>query len=495
MPPPFAALKPHRLEVHGDVRVDNYFWLREKNNPEVLAYLNAENAYTEEQTQAWQPLRQQLYQEMVARIQEDDSTVPAPRGEYAYYTRNEKGRQYNIYCRRRGELGFEEILLDGNQLAEGHSYWRLGVFAISVDQTLLAYSTDTDGDEIYTLRIQNLATGELLPDTLTGTAYSCDWAAQNGYLFYTTLDAQKRPHRVWRHRLGTPQSADELLFEENDERFNLGLGKTRSGDWLLVESASSTSTEIWRLSAHSPTRGLELLLRREPDVEYSVAHQGGWFYFRINDRGRNYRLVRAPAATPWREQWSEVFAHSADIKIEAIGGFRHFVEVHERENGLGYIRLLDGETLESHRIETPEPVFELGAGANYEYDTNVYRFEYNSLVTPETVFDYHRLTRQRTLRKQALVNGYDASLYQTERIFATAPDGARIPIALVSRRDVPRDGSAPAMLYGYGSYGINIEPSFKSDRLSLLDRGWVWAIAQIRGGSEMGFSTSNPAAK
>ena len=485
--PPSAPQKPHRLEIHGDVRTDHYFWLREKNNPEVIAYLEAENAYTHEKTKGSQLLREQLYQEMVARLQEDDSTTPAPRGPYEYYTRTEKGHQYNIHCRQRRAPGaFEEVLLDGNLLAHGEKYWRLGVYAVSPDQNLLAYSTDTEGDEVYTLRVKDLSTGELLPDVMTGTAYSCEWAADNHTLFYTTMDAAKRPYRLWRHRLGTQQREDELVFEEQDERFNFGCGKTRSGDWLILESASSTTTECWRLPAARPDQPLELLLRREPGVEYDVAHQGDWLYFRINDRGRNFRLVRAPIQTPWREHWQEVIPHSEAIKLAAIGGFRDFLEIHERETGLTYIRLLNGATLDSHRISTPEPVYEIGAGRNFEYGARTYRFEYNSLVTPESVFDYDVETRQRELKKQTVVHGYDPALYQSERIFATAPDGTAIPIALVYKRGFQRDGHTPTMLYGYGSYGINIEPSFLSDRLSLLDRGWIWAIAQIRGGGEMG---------
>ena len=484
--PPLAAKKPHRLEIHGDVRMDDYFWLREKTNPSVIAHLEAENAYTAEQTKAWQPLRDELYAEMVARLEEDDSTVPAARGGYHYYTRTEKGREYSIYCRRRASGGFEETLLDGNALAAGQAYWRLGIFAVSPDQTLLAYADDTDGDEIYTLHVKNLASGELLPDRLTGVAYSGDWAADNRTFFYTTLDAQKRPHRVFRHTLGTPQSDDALIFEENDERFNVGFGKTRSGDWLLVEAASSTTTEAWRFPAREPYRPLELILRREPDIEYDLTHSGDWWYIRINDRGRNFRLVRAPMATPWREHWVEVIPHSDAVKIEAVGGFRGFVEVHERENGLNYIRLLENAGLESHRIETPEEVGEIGAGTNYVYDTATYRFEYTSLVTPESVFDYDVAARRRELRKQTVVHNYDASRFETSRVWATSADGTRVPILLVHRRGLVKDGKTPALLYGYGSYGINIEPSFRADRLCLLERGWIWAIAQIRGGGEMG---------
>jgi len=483
--PPAAVKRPHRLEIHGDVRVDDYFWLREKTNPEVIAHLEAENAYVEEQTHDWRPLRQALYDEMVARLNEDDSSAPAQRGTHFYYTRTEKGRQYGIYCRRAaGENAPEQVLLDGNRLAEGHGYWRLGVFSMSPDENLLAYSTDTEGDEVYTLRVLDLRTGELLADRLTGTAYSCDWANDNRTLFYTTLDEAKRPHRVWRHTLGTPQSADVIVFQEDDERFNVGFGKSRSGEWLIIETASSTTTEVWRARAARPDYGFELLLRREPDVEYDVAHQGDWLYYRINDRGRNFRLVRAPIATPWREHWQEVIPHNEHIKLAGIGGFATFVEIYERENGLPYVRLLEGSTLESHRIETPEDVGEISPGVNNIYATRTYRFDYTSLVTPDSVFDYDLATRGRTLRKQTLVHGYDASQYMTVRTFAPAPDGTQIPVIAVRRRDAAAD--APVLLYGYGSYGINIDPAFQAERLCLLDRGWVWAIAQIRGGSEMG---------
>jgi oligopeptidase B len=484
--PPLAAKKPHRMEIHGDVRVDDYFWLREKTNPNVIAYLEAENAYTNDQIRDWQPLRESLYAEMVGRLEEDDSTVPAPRGTYLYYSRTEKGRQHHIYCRRLATGGFEQILLDGNALAEGQKYWRLGAFAISPDQNLLAYSDDTEGDEIYTLRVKNLVTGELLADILTGTAYSGEWASDNRTLLYTTLDEQKRPHRVWKHVLGTPQTADELIYEEDDERFNVGVGKSRSGEWLIIDTASSTTGEVRLLPAARPDAPLLLLLRREPNIEYDIAHSGDWLFIRINDRGRNFRLVRVPVSTPWREHWQEVIPHSEAVKIEAAGGFRTFVEVHERENGLNYIRLLETETLASHRIETPESVGEVGPGTNYVYDTLTYRLEYASLVTPESVFDYDVTTRSRVLKKQTVVHHYDASQFETYRLFAKAPDGTQVPILMVHHKDIARDGSTPTMLYGYGSYGINMEPSFRADRLCLLERGWIWAIAQVRGGAEMG---------
>jgi oligopeptidase B len=484
--PPLAAKKPHRLELHGDVRTDDYFWLREKTNPSVIAHLEAENAYTAEQTKEWQPLLDELYTEMVGRLQEDDSTYPAPRGSYAYYTRTEKGRQHGIYCRRHLGGGFEEVLLNGNALAEGQAYWRLGIFAISPDEALLAYADDVEGDEIYTVYFKDLRTGELLRDKLTGVAYSGDWAADSRTFFYTTLDAQKRPYRVYRHLLGTPQASDVLIYEEDDERFNVGFAKSRSGAWLMVDAASSTASEAWRIPAHAPERPMELILRREPDIEYDIAHAGDWLYLRINDTGRNFRVVRAPVATPWREHWQEVIPHSEPVKIEALGGFRGFLEVHERENGLNYIRLLDHSTLGSHRIETPEDVGEIGSAANYVYDTGVYRFEFTSLVTPESVFEYDVASRRRELKKQTVVHGYDASRFETSRVFATAADGTQVPILLVHRRGLVRDAATPAMLYGYGSYGINIEPAFRADRLCLLERGWMWAIAQIRGGGEMG---------
>ena len=486
--PPAARRQPQRFENHGDVRVDDYYWLREKQNPEVIAYLEAENAYTRAQLADTETLQQQLNAELIARIEETDQTVPTLEGGYYYYTRTEKGKQYGIHCRRPADDSSapEEIVIDGNALAEGHEYFSLGIYAVSPDQQILAYGVDTKGDEEFTVRFRDLRTGEHLADELDATSYSLEWANDNRTLFYNTMDAARRPYRIWRHRLGQAQSDDEMLFEEKDERFTIGLHKTRSKDWLLLDIESATTTEYWRLPAGQPDGGFELLYARRQDIEYDLTHQGEFFYVRINDRGRNFRLVRTPAADPAAERWEEILPHRPEVLLESVAGFRSHLVVTERENGLRRLRIVDQRTGAEHAVETPEPVYHQYLNGNPEYDTATLRFEYTSLVTPHSVFDYDMDTRARLLRKQTVVHGYDPALYESHRIWATSADGTRVPIALVHRRGLVRDGQNPTMLYGYGSYGINMEASFNSDRLSLLDRGWIWAIAQIRGGSELG---------
>lgn len=486
--PPVADRKPQRFETHGDVRIDDYFWLREKKSPEVISYLEAENSYTRAQMADTAELQRQLNAELIARIEETDQSVPAREGGYLYYTRTEQGKQYAIYCRRAAQAADapEEILIDANALAEGHAYFSLGIYAVSPNHELLAYGVDTVGDEEFQVRFKDLRTGEHLPGELKATSYALEWANDNRTIFYNTMDAARRPYRIWRHRLGTDQAADELLFEEKDERFNIGLLKTRSREWLLLDIESATTTEYWRLPAGSPDASFELLYARRQDIEYDLTHQGEHFYIRINDQGRNFRLVRAPAANPSVDHWQEVIPHRADVLLESATGFRNHLVVTERENGLRSLRIFDQRSGAEHRVAMPEPVYHVYTNGNPEYDTATLRFEYTSLVTPHSVFDYGMDTRERVLRKQTVVHGYDPSQYESHRIWATSPDGARVPIALVHRRGLVRDGQNPAMLYGYGSYGINMEASFSSDRVSLLDRGWIWAIAQIRGGSELG---------
>lgn len=485
--PPVAYRNSKTFKIHGELRKDPYHWLRDKHSPAVTAYLNAENDYTAAQMRDTEDLQRRLNDELIARIEETDQSVPTLEGGYLYYSRTEKGKQYSIHCRRRDQPGApEEILVDGNRLAEGHAYFSLGIYAPSPDHQILAYGTDTSGDEEFTVVFQDLRTGDFLADQLKATSYSLEWANDNRTIFYNTMDSARRPYRIWRHRLGTPQSADELVFEEKDERFTAGLIKTRSKAWLLVDVESATTTEYWRLPADQPDARFEIFYPRRQDIEYDLTHQGDSFYIRINDQGRNFRLVQAPAANPSPDLWREVIPHRPDVHLESVAGFAHHLVVTERENGLRSLRVFDQRTGAVHRIDTPEPVYHIYLNGNPEYATTNLRFEYTSLVTPHSVFDYGMDSRTRELRKQTVVHGYDPSLYQTERIWATSADGARVPIALVYRRGLNRDGQNPTMLYGYGSYGINIEASFSSDRLSLLDRGWIWAIAQIRGGSELG---------
>ncbi len=468
------------------MRVDNYFWLRNRSDPEVIAFLEAENRYTEEVMAPTKPLQENLYQEILGRIQETDVSVPVKRDDYFYYTRTEAGKAYSIQCRKRGSLEApEEILLDANALAEGQKYFRLGNFAVSPDHRLLAYSTDLEGDETYTIQVKNLVTGELLPDRIANTYYTLEWANDNRTFFYTVLDETKRPYRAFRHELGV--EPDVLVYQEDDGRFSLGLGKTRSRRFVFIELASPLTSELRYLEAGDPRAEFRVMLPRRQDVEYDASHHGEYFYIRTNDRAKNFRLMRTEVGDPSSENWHEVIPARADVTIEGVDSFEDHLVIYERERGLETICIRDGMGGFSHYVDFPEPVYTVSAAGNAEYQTNLLRFNYTSLVTPTSVFDYDVRTRQRELKKQYEVRGgYDASQYQSERIFAKAPDGVEVPISLVYRRGFERNGSSPLLLYGYGAYGHSIDPRFSSDRLSLLDRGMIFAIAHIRGGAELG---------
>jgi oligopeptidase B len=484
--PPRAKIVPKQITLHCDTRIDNYFWLRDRSDPDVVAYLEAENFYTEEVMASSKPLQETLYQEILGRIQETDVSVPVKRDDYFYYTRTEEGKAYSIQCRKHGSLdGTEEVLLDSNALAEGQKYFRLGNFAVSPDHQLLAYSTDLEGDEIYVIQIKDLSTGELLPDRIPNTYYTLEWANDNRTFFYTVLDETKRPYRAFRHELGA--ASDTLVYQEDDARFNLGLAKTRSRRFVFIETASSVTSEMRYLEAGDPRGEFRVLLPRRQDVEYEVSHHGEYFYIRTNDHAKNFRLMRTPVAAPSSENWHEVIPARAGVTIEGIDSFEDHIVIYERERGLEKICIREGSGAFSHYIEFPEPVYSVGATGNAEYRTNLLRFNYTSLVTPPSVFDYNVHARARELKKQYEVRGgYDASLYRSERIFAKAPDGVGVPISLVHRSGFERNGVSPLLLYGYGAYGHSIDPRFSSDRLSLLDRGFVFAIAHIRGGAELG---------
>ncbi len=431
-------------------------------------------------------LRESLYREILGRIQETDVSAPVKRDDYFYYTRTEEGKAYSIQCRKRGSLDAPlEILLDANLLAEGQKYFRLGNFAVSPDHRLLAYSTDLEGDESYTIHVKSLETGELLPDRIAKTYYTLEWANDNRTFFYTVLDETKRPYRTFRHELGA--STDTLIYEETDGRFALGLAKTRSRRFLFIELSSPLTSELRYLEASDPRGDFRVMLPRRQDVEYDATHHGEYFYIRTNDGAKNFRLLRTDVSNPSSEHWHEVIPARAEVTIEGVDSFEDHLAIYERERGLEKICIRDGSGAFSHYIEFPEPVYTVSASGNAEYKTNLLRFSYTSLVTPLSVFDYNVRTRERELKKQYEVRGgYDASQYQSERIFAKAPDGVEVPISLVYRKGFERNGSSPLLLYGYGAYGHSIDPRFSSDRLSLLDRGFVFAIAHIRGGAELG---------
>jgi len=468
------------MTFHGDTRIDNYFWLRDRTDPDTIAYLEAENAHTKEQLQHTEELQAALYAEMLGRIQQTDLSVPVKRDEYFYYTRTEEGKQYAIQCRKRGAEGPEEILLDCNQLAEGHKYFRLGAFLASPNHRLLAYSVDFEGDEKYTVRVKNLDTGELLSDEIPNTSYTIEWAADNATFFYTTLDEALRPYRVFRHALGANE--DPLIYHEPDERFTLDLGSTRSRAYIFININSSLTSEVRYLRKDQPNGEFCMLLPRVFETEYDATHHGDSFYVRTNDGAKGFRVIEAPVADPRKANWKDVIPAREGITIESVTAFQDYLVTEERHRGLTQICIRDLRSGAQHSIEFPEPVYTAELGANAEFNTKLLRFHYSSLVTPASVYDYNVETRERELKKQQpVLGGYDPQLYQSERIYA-----GEAPISLVYKKGFVRNGRAPMLLYGYGSYGISIDPSFSSDRLSLLDRGFVYAIAHIRGGMDLG---------
>jgi oligopeptidase B len=499
--PPAARRAPAEHVLHGDRRVDHYAWLRRKENPEVIAYLEAENAYTDAILKPTEPFQEKLYQEMLGRILQTDLSVPYRLRGYRYFTRTEEGKQYGFHCRRLDSEGAaEELLLDLNLLAEGHSFLGLDSFEVSEDNQLLAYSTDTTGFRQYVLQVKDLRTGTTFPEHFERVT-SVAWAFDNRTLFYTVEDeTTKRSHRLYRHVLGSAEP-DPLLYEETDERFRIEVERTRSGAFLLLNIASHTASEVHYLRADQPTGEFRLIAPREDNHEYYADHHtgsatnetGGVFYIRTNSGGRTFRLVTAPVTDPRRESWREIIPNRPDVMLAAAEAFRTHMVLFEREGGLPYLRIVDltakapDALAASHRIEFAEPAYNASIGENPEFGASHVRFQYESFVTPRSIFDYDVRTRERTLRKQQpVLGGYNPSQYVIERLHATAPDGTRVPLSIVYRRDAPRDGSAPLLLYGYGSYGISVPVNFSSNRLSLLDRGVIYAVAHVRGGGELG---------
>ncbi len=485
-PAPVADKAPKTISVHGDTRVDNYFWLREKQNPKVMEYLKAEDAYADAVMKPTAALQDTLFKEMVGHIKETDESAPYRRGDYFYYTRTERGKQYPIFCRRKLTLTApEEIVLDVNQLAEGQKFMAIGAFEPSDDGNLLAYTADNVGYRQYTLQVKDLRSGKLLSDRVERVD-GVEWAADNRTVFYVTEDAvTKRSDKFFRHTVGG--DASELVYDEPDEIFDIGVGRTRDREFIMVEAASKTSTEVRYLPAAKPLAALTILQPREPDHEYNAEHGGHLFYIRTNKGATNFRVVTAPDTNPGEANWKEMIAHRPEVKIERVEAFANHLVVEEWENGLQQIEVVDLKTQQRQRIKFPEPVYSANVGNNFVFDTAVVRYNYQSLVTPSSVFDYDMNAQTATLIKQTDVpGGFDRANYVSERVFATAADGVKIPISLVYRKDVKRDGSAPMLLYGYGSYGVSVPPTFSASRLALLDRGVVYAIAHVRGGGELG---------
>jgi oligopeptidase B len=484
--PPVARKEPHSVEIHGYTLKDDYFWLREKNNPKVLEYLEAENAYTEEVMQPARELQETLYKEMLGRIKQTDLSVPSRIGNHFYYSRTEEGKQYPYMCRRHGSMqGAEEILLDLNKLAEGHSFMSLGAYVVSDDGNWLAYSTDSTGYRQYTLHVKDLRTGQVLSENIERTG-SVVWANDNQTIFYTTEDAvSKRSDKFWRHVVGS--DASDLLYEEKDELFDVSASRSLDRKVIFLGSYAKTSAEQRYLAADNPTGEFRLILSRQEGHEYDVDHYDGRFYIRTNKAAKNFRVVRASMADPSEKNWEPFIDHAPTVKIDGITFFTRHAVVSEREGGLNFLRVIDMKTKTSHRMTTDESDYSLFLASNPEFDTTMVRLTYQSMVTPSSVYDYDMNTRQRTLLKQQeVLGGYDPQRYEGRRIWAVSRDGTMVPISLVYRKGLRLDGRAPMLLTAYGSYGASMSPTFSSNRLSLLDRGVVFGLAYIRGGGEMG---------
>ncbi len=484
--PPVAKKDPRAVTLFGDKRVDDYGWIRDKASPETIAYLEAENAYADEVMKGTAALQGRLYDEMLSHIKQTDTNVPYRKGDYFYYSRTVEGKQYAIQARKRGSLEApEEIVIDVNKLAEGHKFMSLGAYEVSDDGNLLAYSTDNTGYRQYVLHVKDLRTGQDLPDRIEKTS-SVFWAADNKTIFYTTENAAKRDYRFYRHTLGDPAEKDPLIYEEKDELFDVYAERSRSGDWVFVTSESKTTSEVRTIPAREPASEPRVVVPRKTDLRYYLDHRGDRFYIQTNDKGINFRVVSAPVTDPSQQNWTEVMAYRKPVYVTAIDLFANHLVATTREAGLTELQILDLRDGKTHRISFAEPAYAAFPSANYVFDTNVFRYGYQSMVTPSSIYDYDMQSRSQTLLKRTEVPGYDPTQYVSERIFATAKDGTKIPIALVYKKGLKKAQNNPLWLYAYGSYGSSSPTTFSATRLLLLDRGFIYAIGHIRGGGEMG---------
>jgi len=485
---PLAPQKASIKEVHNTPLIDHYAWLQDKANPEVINYLHKENAYAEEVMQEHQDLQNELYHEMKSRIKADDQTAPVRIDNYYYYSRTEANKDYRIYCRRYGSLDAkEEVLLDSNHLAEGHEYFHLGVFEVSPDHKLLAYAMDTDGSERYQLYFKNLEDHTLLVDQIENIADSATWAMDGETFFYVVQDESMRPYKVMLHQLNTRPTEDQSVFEEMDERFFVSVSLSKNQQYVLIDIGSKITTEVRLVSALQPHSNFEVFLPREEHHEYEIYPHNDAFYIRTNWKASNFRLMKAPLHARSKEQWEEVLPHRSNIKIEGLDEFDSYLAVYQRANGLTQIHILKPGSNDSHLVSYNEAAYYVFGGNNPEFKTQKLRYHYTSLTQPNTIYAYDMLSREKeVLKKTEVPEGYDEKAYISERIEAKAEDGTNVPISLVYHKDTDPHAVNPLLLYGYGAYGINSEPYFNSNRVSLLDRGFIFAIAHIRGGADLG---------
>ncbi len=498
---PKAKKIEKKITTHGDTRIDNYFWMRlsdEQKNADipdeqtqnVLDYLKAENDYLKAKMKHTENFQKKLFAEITSRIKQDDASVPVFKNGYLYYSRFEKGEDYGLNCRKLGdENGEEEILINQPELAKGQSYFAVGGMSVSPNNKLLAYSTDLVSRREYTIHIKNIETGELYSDKIEKTTGGITWANDNETIFYTKKDpVTLRSFQIYKHKLGTNSEEDELVYEEKDETFGCSIYKTKSNKFLFIQSFSTLSSEVQFLDANNPNGEWKTILPREKNHEYSVNHFGNEFFITTNDGAKNFKLVKTPINNTGKENWIEVIPHREDVLLEGIDIFKNFLVVSERRNGLTELRIIKWKDKSEHYIEFNDPAYMCYSSANPEFDTDILRYGYTSMTTPNTIYDYNMITKEQELKKQNEVidDNFKTENYTSERIYITARDGVKVPVSIVYHKDTKLDGSAPLLLYGYGSYGVNMDPYFSSVRLSLLNRGFVYAIAHIRGGQELG---------
>ncbi len=487
--PPVAKRVPKSLQIHGDVRVDDYYWLRERENPEVIAYLEAENAYLDAKMAHAKIFQESLFNEIKGRIKQDDSSAPYKRKDYVYYSRFTEGKEYPVFCRKRGSLDApEEIMLDVNLLAEGHPFCQVSGVSVSEDQKLALYGADLVGRRFFTLHVRDLASGKDLGDAIENVTGNVAWANDNKTVFYTKQDPETlRAYRVYRHTLGTPSNEDVLVYEETDETYRVGVYKTKSRKYIVLASSHTLADECRYLPADDPTASPIIFAPRKRGHEYSIDHYGDYFYVRTNKNAQNFRLMRARPADTDPRAWEEVVPHRPDTLLQSFELFKDFLVLGERREGLARLRVIPWDGSAPHEVDFSEPVYEAGLGINAEGDTTTLRYTYTSLTTPNSAFDYDMKSRKSTLvKRDEILGGYAPENYVSERLWAPARDGARVPISIVYRKDFKKGGAGPLLMQGYGSYGRSSSPAFNSTRLSLLDRGFAFAIAHVRGGEELG---------
>ncbi len=480
---------PTKLEKHGHVRVDNYYWLRERENPEVIKHLTEENDYAAKEMAHTRALEERLFAEIKGRFKQTDMSVPYKREDYFYYTRYEEGKEYPVYARKRDSLDApEEIMLNANTLAEGHEFFSIGGSAVSAGQDILAYAVDTQGRRIYTAYLKDLTTGEMLPDVLVDVTENLTWANDNKTLFYGKQDETTlRQYQIYRHILGTDLAEDQLVYQEDDETFVAYIFKTKSKKFLMIVASHTNSQEYRYLEADQPFGDFKIFLPREREHEYHVDHFQDRFIIRTNHQAKNFRLMWTPLEKPGRENWQEMIAHRNDVYVGDFDLFQEYLVLEERARGLTQIRVMPWAGGAGYYLEFDEPAYRANLNINLRFDTNMLRFEYTSMKTPLSIYDYNMAARSKTLlKREEVLGGFDSQNYAIERLYAQATDGTLIPLSILYRKGLNKDGGNPLLLYGYGAYGLSIDASFASPRLSLVDRGFVFAIAHVRGGQEMG---------